>query len=178
LLKLLKLGAARLAYPLWYVMALEESSVALARMMRKPAETQTLGELEPSFVRVHLEHMKDEVRHLHTDRRMIRAAIGAAGPLWKRLNAFLFKRMIGNFTTVGRHGSGARVIRHLVREMPELASRKEELLSALTRLKGSASYQNSLFSRSLMPLTFDIFDETPELAGLENILEGYDRRRK
>ena len=175
LLKLLDIGAGRLAYPLWYVMALEESSIGLARAMKRNPRTRTLGRLEPSFMAVHLEHMKDETRHLHTDRRLISACISAASPFWRRLDAALFKMMIREFTVIRRNGSGARVIRHLVREMPELAPGEEELITALEELKHNESYQRSLFSRPLMPLTFGIFDETEELAGLERILAGYDR---
>ena len=175
LLWLLRAGARRLAYPMWYIMALEESSIGLARAMKKNPRTPTLGPLEPSFMAVHLEHMKDETRHLHTDRRLISACIGGAAPFWRRLDAALFKLMIREFTVIRRNGSGARVIRHLVGEMPELAPREEELLSALADLKHDEAYQRSLFSRPLMPLTFGVFDETEELAGLERILAGYDR---
>ena len=59
--------ASRLAFALWYLMAMEESSMALARDMTRCPQTETLGRLDPAFAGVHLEHMKDEARHLHID---------------------------------------------------------------------------------------------------------------
>ena len=56
--------AGRFAFALWYLMAMEESSTALARDLSRNPVTETLGPLEPTFAAVHAEHLKDEVRHL------------------------------------------------------------------------------------------------------------------
>ncbi len=174
---LLELLAHKLTFPLWYIMALEESSISLAQSMLRTPETKNLGKLEPQFASVHKEHMKDETRHLHTDRLMIEASLSKTNRLSSWINARLFKFMLKGLTKVTQTGSGAKVIRMLVKEMPELRPLKQEMLDALTELKNNAAYQQSLFSRSLMPLTFGIFDETSQFSDLNGYLVGYDRQQ-
>jgi hypothetical protein len=86
--------------------------------------------------------------------------------------------MLTGVVTPTRGGSGAKVIRQLVREMPELQDREEEMLSALVALKSNRAFQKSLFSRKLMPFSFDMFDGTAELDGLGKTMVGYDRRAR
>src|SRR6185436_3720889 len=50
----------RPSFALWYLMAMEESSTALARDMGRRPVTETLGPLEPTFAAVHRDHMRDE----------------------------------------------------------------------------------------------------------------------
>lgn len=167
--------AGRFSFALWFLMAMEESSMALAReMVRQPA-TETLGELDPAFVSVHREHMKDEARHLHIDARMIASSIASRSRLGRRINAWLFRAMLGGVTRLTRGGSGAMVVRQLVREMPELAPREEEMIGALLRLTHYRPFQESLFNRRIMPKAFSVFDDTPELARLGEKMLGYDR---
>lgn len=167
---------SRLAFSLWYLMAMEESSMALARdMMRKP-ETETLGHLDDGFKSVHLEHMKDEARHLHVDGLLIDLTIGEGQRLNRIVNARLFQSMLKGVTTPTRGGSGVKVIEQLVREMPELGDRKEEMVGAVLALKDNSAFQESLFNRRIMPLTFRVFDETKELAGLGDRITGYERQ--
>jgi hypothetical protein len=168
--------ASGLPFSLWYLMALEESSTALARdMMRRP-ETETLGALDPAFVGVHREHLKDEARHLQIDGLLIEACMGK-GRRWRRvLNAKLFQSMLRGVTTPTRSGAGVKVIREFVREMPELQSREEEMIRAVLALRDDEAFQRSLFNRRIMPMTFQIFDDAAELADLGNSMVGYDRR--
>ncbi|RIX47515.1 MAG: hypothetical protein D3M94_07530 [Rhodocyclales bacterium GT-UBC] len=168
--------AGRLPFALWFLMAMEESSMALARDMNRRPETETLGRLDPGFVAVHREHMKDESRHLHIDAHMIAACIGTGGQTRRALNARLFQFMLGGVTHLTRSGSGAMVVRQLVREMPELAPREEEMIQALLALKHSKPFQESLFNRRIMPKAFSVFDGTPELGRLGEKMVGYDRR--
>lgn len=162
-------------FALWYLMAMEESSMAMARDMARQPLTDTLGPLDPAFVAVHREHMKDEARHLHIDGRMIDACIGSGSRLRKRINAGLFRSMIGGVTRLSRSGSGARVIRQWVKEMPELAAREEEMIGAILALKDSLPFQKSLFNRRIMPMTFAVFDATREFENLGRKVIGYDR---
>ena len=169
---------SRLAFSLWYVMALEESSTALARSLQADAETETLGPLDRGFAEVHIQHMKDEARHLHIDRILIDLCIGQQSATRRKLNAAVFKKMLGGVVAPKRNGSGARVIRQLVREMPELQDREEEMLCAIENLKTSQAYQESLFNRKIMPLSFGMFDRTNELENLGSAMMGYDRRKQ
>ena len=168
--------ARQLAFPLWYLMAMEEASMTLARDMIRTPETETLGPLEPTFLAVHREHMKDEARHLQVDGLLIETCLMKDGGLRRRTNAKLFTSMLGGITRPERSGSGVKVIRRLVRERPELQPREEALIQAVLALRDNAGYQKSLFNRRSMPLTFGLFDASPELDGLENAMVGYDRR--
>lgn len=168
--------ASRLAFSLWYLMAMEESSMSLARDMRRRPETETLGPLEEAFVSVHLEHMKDEARHVHVDGILIDATIGESRRLRRMLNARLFQAMLKGVTTPTRGGSGVKVIRQLVREMPELGDREEEMIRAVLALKDNRAFQESLFNRHIMPMTFSVFDRTEELEKLGDWMAGYERR--
>lgn len=167
--------SGQFAFALWYLMAMEESSMAMARDMARQPMTATLGALDPAFMEVHRQHMKDEARHLHIDGRMIDACIGTGSALRRRINAWLFRSMMGGVTRLSRSGSGVRVIRQWVGEMPELAAREEEMVRAVLALKDSLAFQKSLFNRRIMPMTFAVFDDTREFADLGAKVVGYDR---
>lgn len=167
--------ASRLSFALWYLMAMEESSMALARDMLRRPETETLGPLDAAFVSVHREHMKDEARHLHIDGRLIDLCLGASSKPGRAVNAWLFQSMLHGVTRPTRSGSGVMVIRQWVREMPELAGREEEMIRAVLDLKRCEAFQKSLFNRRIMPLTFGVFDDTPEMGNLGERMIGYDR---
>ena len=166
----------RLAFALWYLMAMEESSTALARDLARNPTTETLGEIEPAFAALHREHMKDELRHLQVDGILAELCLAGAGRATRALNATLFKTMLGIVTRPTRAGSGVKVIRELIRQMPELSSRQEEMIRAVLALRHDDAFQRSLFNRTAMPLTFGVFDSSPELATLARRMVGYDRR--
>jgi para-aminobenzoate N-oxygenase AurF len=168
--------AGRFAFALWYLMAMEESSTALARDLSRNPVTETLGPLEPTFAAVHAEHLKDEVRHLQIDGMLIDLCLGGSGRGRRALNATLFKTMLAAVTRPTRAGSGVKVIRELVRQMPELSWREGEMIDAVLALKDDRGYQVSLFNRKAMPLTFGVFDRTQEFHDLNNAMMGYDRR--
>ena len=92
------------------------------------------------------------------------------------LNAALFKSMLGAITRPTRAGSGIKVIRELVRQMPELAWREEQMIAEVLSLRSDTAFQASLFNRQAMPLTFGVFDGSAELGNLGNAMVGYDRR--
>ncbi len=170
------LAAGQLAFALWYLMAMEESSTALARDMTRNPVTETLGEIEPSFASVHREHMKDEMRHLQIDGILVDLCLKQTGRTKRVLNARLFRAMLGPITRPTRAGSGVKVVRELTRQMPELAWHEEAMVEAVLALGNDRQYQTSLFNRKAMPLTFGVFDGTRELAGLPDAMVGYDRR--
>lgn len=167
--------AGQLPFALWFLMAMEESSMSLARDMVRRPHTETLGELDPAFVSVHLEHMKDETRHLHIDAHLIVAGIDSGARLKRLLNARLFRTLLAGITTPTMGGSGVTVIRQLVREMPELQAQEADLVNAVLALKHNRAFQRSLFNRRIMPRTFSVFDHTPEFRQLGERMAGYDR---
>lgn len=167
--------ARSLSFPLYYAMAMEESAIALGRALSKGGKTETLGELEPHFVDVHREHMKDEARHVHIDWHLIDACLSGKDKMSRALNARLFRGLAKALSRIGRHGSGARVIRHFVRERPELAPREAEMIEAIIALNHHPDYQRSLFNRELMPLVFGLFDQRSEFDDLPRHMVGYGR---
>jgi len=172
----LRLAARILPFPIWYVMAMEEEAMDLARAMVKQPVTETLGELEPRFVAVHREHLKDEARHIIIDQHLVEECLARQSAMARRANAALFKTIMGFSTRVGPNGPGARVIRHLVREHPELEPLESEMIDAILSLSRSHAYQNSLFNRKGAPQSFGLFDSMPEFEDLGQYLMGYDRR--
>jgi len=162
-----------LPFALWYLMAMEESAKSLARDMLRRPRTETLGELDPAFVQVHLEHLKDETRHLHVDDILVERCLSGRA---QALNAWLFAAMLRGVVRPTRSGSGAMVVRQLVAECPELRPREEEMVQALLALKDHRAYQASLFNRRIMPQTFAVFDRCPAFAGLGRRMVGYDRQ--
>ena len=84
--------------------------------------------------------------------------------------------MLGTITRPTRAGSGIKVIRELVRQMPELAWREDQMIAEVLSLRSDTAFQTSLFNRQAMPLTFGVFDKSAELGSLGNAMVGYDRR--
>jgi hypothetical protein len=169
------LVSGQLAFALWYLMAMEESCTALARDMMRAPVTETLGPLEPNFVAVHREHMKDETRHLHVDKLLIDICLGGIGPRRRAINVTLFKTMLATVTRPTRRGSGVKVIRQLVAEMPELSWKTDEMIRAVLSLHRDRKFQTSLFNRRAMPMTFGLFDRVEEFSDLADAMVGYDR---
>lgn len=165
-----------LSFALWYLMAMEESSASLARELARNPVSETLGPLEPSFAALHREHLRDETRHLQIDGLLTDLCLAQAGPGARAWNARLFKSLLDTVTRPTRAGSGVKVIRQLVREMPELGWHEEEMIGAVLALKHDRAFQTSLFNREAMPLTFGVFDRTPELGDLGAAMVGYERR--
>ncbi|HSH74609.1 MAG TPA: hypothetical protein VLA09_02805 [Longimicrobiales bacterium] len=169
------LVARRLSFPLYAMMAMEESSMTMTRRMTHLPPSHGLGSLEPTFVAVHREHTKDEAAHVEIQAHLIQACLIDSGRLSRWSNSKLFKVMLRGLTTVGRSGSGAKVIRRLVHEHPELTPREEEMIHALTTLGRNTEYQRSIFSRTLMPKAFALFDQVPEFQDLPDYMAGYER---
>ena len=165
--------AKRYAFALWYLMAMEESAKSFARDMVLQPQTKTLGPLDPAFVALHHQHMKDETRHVHIDALLIERCMDARSGA---LNAHLFTAMLEGVVRPTPGGSGVKVIRQLVADRPELVTRQAELVAAVLSLRDNQRFQESLFNRRIMPRTFEIFDATPALADLGKKMVGYDRR--
>ncbi len=175
LFPLLRLAGQKLPFPIWYIMAMEEEAIDLAKAMLKCPNTETLGELEPNFVAIHREHMKDEARHVAIDLHVSENCFDGRA-LQRKVGAWFFKLTMKAMTYVGSKGPGAKVIYSLIEEFPELLDIKNELFTALVSLNGNSNYQKSLFNRSSAPNSFQMFDEIPEFDDLGKVLVGYDRQ--
>ena len=175
-LRIMQAGARWLPFALWIIVAMEESSIGLATAMARGASGGPLGPLDAHFVAVHREHAKDEARHIHIDVHLIRACLESAPTAWRALNARLFVAFMRDMTAPKAHGTGARVVRQLVGEFPELAPLQSDMIAGLVGLRGDATFQHSVFNRRLTPLAFALYDEEPALADLGRVLRSYERR--
>jgi len=167
-------GARWLPFALWIIIAMEESSIGLATSIVRHGEG-ALGPLEPGFVAVHREHAKDEARHIHIDVHLVRACLATLPAAWRALNARLFTAFMRDMISPKASGTGARVVRRLVAEFPELAPRERGLIAGLVALKDHVEFQASLFSRRRTPLAFALYDAEPALAQLGGVLRSYER---
>ncbi len=174
MLRAMHAGARWLPFALWIIVAMEESSIGLATAMARHGG-EALGPLEPGFVAVHREHAKDEARHIHIDVHLVRACLATLPAAWRTLNAILFTVFMRDMISPKAKGTGARVVRRLVAEFPELAPREGQLIAGLVALKGHARFQWSLFNRQLTPLAFALYDDEPALANLGKVLKSYER---
>jgi len=175
-LQIMQAGARWLPFALWIIVAMEESSIGLATAMVRGASGGPLGPLDAHFVAVHREHAKDEARHIHIDVHLIRACLASAPAPWRALNARLFMALMRDMTAPKANGTGARVVRQLVCEFPELAPLQNEMITGLVALRDDATFQHSVFNRRLTPLAFALYDQEPALAELGRILKSYERR--
>lgn len=174
-LRFMQAGARWLPFSLWIIVAVEEFSIALATaMIRSPVTA--LGPLDTTFLAVHREHAKDEARHIHVDVHLVRSCIQSLPSAWRRVNARLFMAFMRDMTAPSATGTGARVVKRLVTEFPELAARQDEMISGLVALRDDLPFQRSLFNRQITPLAFELYDEEPALADLGTVLKGYARR--
>ncbi len=159
----------QLTCALWLQLLIEEHTVGFSRRMIRGPETAGLGDLEPNFLRLHKEHVKDEYRHVQIDAWLLET-FSTSLPARRRLNAALLGRCIRYAVTPA---ATVRVIHHLVREHPDLRPREDELVAATMALGRNETYQRSLFSRSLTPVTFALLDSQPEFHRLARTLPGY-----
>lgn len=169
LLRLMTRAPHRFAFVLWLQLLIEEYTVGFSRCMMRSRTTETLGELEPNFQRIHREHVKDEFRHVHVDTWVLEL-FTACSSTHRSLDAALFSWCVRNLTapTVS-----FKVIRHLAREYPELRRRETELVKALAAVARQEAYQRSLFSRTLTPITFALLDSQSEFHRLSAVLPEY-----
>jgi P-aminobenzoate N-oxygenase AurF len=154
---------------LWLMLLQEERSLFYSRTILRCRH-----ELEPAFVDVHRAHMKDEVGHVGWDEELLDELWEACGPALRRLNAELFRWMVGEFFNTPKRG-GLRVVSHFAREFRELTPRATTLRAAVLDLARSPEYHRSLYSREMVPRTFARFDRFPEFSSLGRTLYGYQR---
>ncbi len=156
-----KLGTAwptRFHFVLWFVIALEEYSVALSQEMLRNPNTESLGGLEPHFLAVHGEHLKDEWRHVHLDVHLIESCLLSDSPTLRKINAWIFETIFNEILIPKR--TGVAVLRRWFMEFPDIESKTIE--REVQTLGHQEAYQNSLFSKKTMPLTFSLFEKHEE----------------
>jgi hypothetical protein len=154
---------------LWLMLLQEERSLFYSRAIVRDRD-----EFEPHFVTVHRTHLKDEVGHVGCDEELLDQLWEHCHPLVRRVNAELFRWMLGEFFNTPKRG-GLRVLTQLAAEFPSLRPRASELRRAVLDLARSPAYHRSLYSRGIVPRTFARFDRCPEFSSLSRTLYGYQR---
>jgi P-aminobenzoate N-oxygenase AurF len=159
------------AFPCWILLMLlqEERSISIAReCLRQPLQ------MEPSFLKLHRMHLADEVDHVQWDLKLVER-VWLPMPRWKRrLQARLFGALMSEFFTAPKR-AGKAVLQALIDEFPELKPLGPQLHGELVGLKNSRDYHASLYSRSITPRGFALFDELPEFRDIGRSLLAYDR---
>ena len=155
---------------LWLMLLQEERSMFYARTILRERER-----LESHFVEVHRVHLADEADHVRWDEELLDHIWNACPPLQRRVNAELFRWLVGEFFNTPKRG-GLRVVLQLAAEFTDLGPRLPELRQQVLDLAQSPAYHRSLYSRDIVPRTFARFDRHAEFSRLGRTLYGYDRR--
>ena len=154
-------------YWIWLALLQEERSIAISRACIND------DEIEPTFQKTHLIHLQDEANHVQWDLQLLDQFWKPSSKWKKSINVFLFHRIMREFFTAPKRAA-INVINELIAQFPELEPMRPTLYSDIKKLKTSVSYHRSLYSRTLTPRAFKLFDQLPEFIGLENTLLAYD----
>jgi hypothetical protein len=139
----------------WVMLAIEEHSVHDAELFRHSAEN-----LEPSFLAVHLEHGKDEARHVSIDIDLLCELHANLSVSLRRANAHAFAWMMRTYLCAPGDAC-ARVLTQLAREFPDLLPLRTGMLKDVRGLNQHPAHQRMMYSRESTPRLFALFDRIP-----------------
>jgi hypothetical protein len=152
---------------LWIALIQEERGVFFSEEILRQAER-----LDSRMVDWQQEHLADETGHLSLGEALL-PLYWDGSPLWVRhLSGGLLRLVLREFLSAPKR-SGVHVIEYLVKECPELRPRKDELIKAMRGLDHNPEFHHSLYSRSIVPKTFRLFDRYPEFRDLGRSVRGY-----
>jgi len=146
---------------LWLMLLQEERSLYYSKRFILERES-----LDPRFVETHRIHMADEVGHVRWDQELLDTLWHRIHPALRKINARLLAWMLAEFFSAPKRAQ-LRVIHQLSLEFPVLRAGEPEMRRQLLALSSGAAYQNSLYSREIVPRVFARFDEWPEFRALE-----------
>jgi len=158
------------AFPcwIWLMLIQEERSIAVSKACMASEN------MEPAFATLHRKHLADEVDHVKWDLELVER-VWLRMPKWKRrVQARLFGAMMTEFFTAPKRSAKA-VLLALIDEFPELTTLGPCLRRELDALSTSREYHASLYSRSITPRCFGLFDELPEFRDIGRSLLAYER---
>ena len=153
---------------LWITLAMEERSLEISRrcINMSPAE------IEPLFAAVFRAHLIDEGRHVQIDRHLLQCFYFDRSKALRYINARLLRFMLGNFFLTP-YRSAMRVVTLLVRQYPEIRHLLPRLMREQRVLDRNMDYQRMMYSRTVTPILFSLFDEFPEYAAMGRVLKAY-----
>ncbi len=147
-------------FVIWLAFFLEEASAEFSKSVIKHAKEG--GAIEPNFLAVHVQHLRDEVHHVKLYPEIVRSVLCDSSALARRINGTLLVRLMREFLAPKR--SGIAVIDRLVLEFPELSAIHTDLRSDVRSLAGSPDFYNAFFASSKLPSLHRMFDEFPEFS--------------
>jgi hypothetical protein len=151
----------------WLMLIQEERAVFLGREILRHRE-----EIEPHFIAVQRAHLADEIGHVQWDQEILALIWATATRGLRRLNAAMLGAVLREFVIAPKRAN-VLVLVELAKELPELAPRLPEMRRALLALARDRNWNLSLYSRTIVPKTFALFDKWPEFASLSRFLCGY-----
>ncbi len=143
----------------WLILVLEEFSTAFSRVLLRATNIGGLGPLESNYVELHRLHLLDEARHVHLDAYLIDYLLSPPGRPREWAGAWIFRRLFAELLAPKR--SGTQVIRHLVREFPELAPDAEPMLADVRALGKDRGMVALLDDPAAMPVARDLLQRHP-----------------
>lgn len=150
----------RLSFVLWLAFFLEEASAEFSKTVIKSTKNGMV--IEPSFLALHVRHLRDEVHHVRLYPDIVRSVLVGSSRFGRRINGAFLVRLMREFLAPKR--SGIAVVDQLVREFPELRGMHSELRRSIRSLAGSADFYDAFFAASKLPALHAMFEEFPEFS--------------
>jgi hypothetical protein len=157
----------------WIMLALEERSLYVSRCCMKMDRDR----IEPRYRLVYQQHFIDESRHVQLDWHLIERFFAHRSRAVRQVNAKLLRLLIGRFLLAPSR-SAVRAVQRLLVEHPELAPRRPEMVRQLKALRDNTDYHEMMYSRTVTPITFALFDRFEEMHGMQHVLRSYHPRRQ
>lgn len=149
-----------LTFVIWLAFFLEEASAEFSKAVIKSAQEGAV--IEPNFLAVHVQHLRDEVHHVKLYPEVVRLVLSKSSALARKINGVLLARLMREFLAPKR--SGIAVIDRLVLEFPDLNSIHGDLRRDVRSLAGSPVFYDAFFSASKLPSLHRMFEEYPEFS--------------
>lgn len=151
---------------IWFILAMEERGLHMARLTRGRGES-----IDPTFREAYRHHSVDEVRHVEMDRHLIERFFATLSPARRRLNAILTARLLHAILVPKR--MAVRVLAALVREFPDLEPWQSRMRDELYALRKNPDYVAMMYSRTMTPLLFHLADQYAEMRSAMKTLPSY-----
>jgi hypothetical protein len=156
---------------LWIQLLQEERSIDISRrLLRMPPEA-----LEPRYAAVYREHLRDEVRHVQLDARLIAHVHAGQSPAGRRWTAAFLRWAVQHFFLRPAR-SADRVLAILAGEFPDLVSQLPTIRRELRAVVDDDRYHAMMYSRGSTPISFGLFDAHPEFHAMRTVLRAYTPR--
>jgi P-aminobenzoate N-oxygenase AurF len=152
---------------IWLMLLLEERALYFGGQIVQHASV-----LDPRMVATHARHLRDEARHVQWDQDVLDWLWPRTPPALRRMNAALFRWLVGEFFSVPRR-AGLAVARELAASDPVAAPHLATMIDGLRGLAGSPAFHATLYSRQIVPRTFRRFDRWPEFSRVGRALRAY-----